>query len=224
MQGAIFDLDGTLLDSMGIWRDYGALYLQGLGLPVPDSLAERLLPLSLFQSAQFLKEQFALAQPAQEIAAQLDSLIAGFYRERAQLKPGVLQYLRALTGAGVRICAATATDRHLIEPALHRLGIFSLFSFTLTCQEAGAGKDRPDIYLQALARLQTSREETMVFEDALYAARTAKSQGFQVCAVYDDSARGETAQLQQLADYYITSFLPGDAPAFMQRTLQAASL
>lgn len=203
--GAIFDMDGTLLDSMPVWDRLGADYLASLGLRARSDLPEKLLTMSMRQAAVYFRSDYGLTLSEEEIVRGLNGRIEAFYRNIVPVKEGVADFLQALRQKNVKLCVATATDRHLAEAALRRTGLLGSFSFLLTCSETQA-KDRPDIFLAAQERLGTPKEETMVFEDALHAVQTAKQAGFPVTAVYDASSAADQAQIQSLADYYLYSF------------------
>ena len=212
MTGAIFDMDGTLLDSMPIWDRVGIDYLAGLGIQARPDLPERLLTMSMRQAAAYFG--YGVNLPEAEIMDGVNARIEAFYRKTAPAKEGVRDFLHALRQSGVKMCVATATDRPLAEAALRRTGLLSYFSFLLTCTEAGFGKDSPDIFVLAQKKLGTPREQTVVFEDALYAMQTAKRAGFPVAAVYDASSQADQEQIRQLADVYMPLF-PGAEEALL---------
>lgn len=204
--GAIFDLDGTLLDSMPIWESLGETYLKDKGIEPKEGLREVLRPMSLVQSAEYFRSNYGVRESVEEICGDINHLIQDYYFDTVKPKPGVMDFLEHLKMKQIKMCVATATDRFLVDAALKRNKMDSYFDRIFTCSEAGYGKDRPDIYLQALDFLGTMKEKTMIFEDALYAARTAKDAGFPVGAVYDSSAASQQAEIKRLADIYIRSF------------------
>ncbi len=201
VRGAIFDMDGTLLDSMSIWETIGADYLRFCGIEPRPDLRERIRNMSLPQAARYYQSAYGLRKSEEEILAGVNGMLARFYREQAALKPGTAGLLESLARRGVRLCIATATDRPLVETALERVGIRSRFECIFTCSESG-GKDAPHIYEAALRRLGTPREQTWVFEDALYAVRTALAAGFPVVGVFDRHER-DTAQVARLSNLYV---------------------
>lgn len=205
IQAAIFDLDGTLLDSMGAWDTLGTRYLRSLGKEPHENLTQVFQSMTTTQAAEYYREQYGVTLSVEEICTGIHNLIAKDYEECIPLKPGVFSFLTALKSRGIRIYAATSNDRNLSEAALRRGGVLDFFSGLLTCDEVGHTKDEPFIYRQAMAYMNATRETTVVFEDALYAARTAKRDGFLVAAVYDPYERNP-AQLKALADYYIEDF------------------
>ena len=205
IQGAIFDVDGTLLDSMSVWANIGADYLRFLGYEPRENLNETFKSMSLYQAACYYQSEYGVTLSTDEIIAGVNDRIGQFYRERAGLKPGVAGFLRQLREKGVKMCIATATDRPLVEAALERCGVLAYFSDIFTCFSVGHGKDEPVIYRTALEHLQTARVKTIVFEDGLYAARTARRDNFVTAAVYDAYEKHQ-AELRAAAYLYITDF------------------
>lgn len=206
LQSAIFDMDGTLLDSMFIWDDLGPGMLRAQGITPEEGLTEKLKVLTLRQGAAYCKERYALPQSVEEIVSLIEGRVEKFYKEEVQAKPGVEKFLSLLKMEGVWMYVATATDRHLAEAALRHAGIDGYFRGILTCQEVGQGKDSPEIFERCMRRLRSNKKDTVIFEDALHAIETAKAAGFRVCGVYDDSAREDQEAIRRIADYYITSF------------------
>lgn len=206
LQSAIFDMDGTLLDSMFIWDDLGPGMLRAQGITPEADLPEKLKVLTLRQGAAYCKERYALPQSVEEIVSLIEGRVEKFYKEEVQAKPGVAKFLSLLKMEGVWMYVATATDRHLAEAALRHAGIDGYFRGMITCQDVGAGKDSPEIYERAMRRLQSNKRDTVIFEDALHAIETAKAAGFRVCGVYDPYAEAEQDKIRALSDYYIRSF------------------
>lgn len=205
LKGAIFDLDGTLLDSMFIWDTIGEDYLRTLGKEPHENLKEAFMTLTLEEAAEYYREHYGVTLSVKEIVDGVNAMVEGIYRTKVTPKSGVTDYLRLLKDNGVKMCIATVTDRYLVEETLERLGILHYFSGIFTCAQVGYGKDKPIIYRKALEQLGTPKEDTYVFEDALYALKTARADGFPTVGVYD---RHENRQdeLKNLADYYIRDF------------------
>ena len=134
------------------------------------------------------------------VAEEMNGLMDRHYREDISLKPGVKAYLRRLKEKGVRMCVASATSKELVEACLKRLGAADYFEAFLSCEDVGAGKTHPDIYLEAAQRMGAKPKDAAVYEDALYAAETAKKAGFYVVGVYDENSCKTAEEKKRLED------------------------
>ena len=207
LQSAIFDMDGTLLDSMPIWKGLGASMLRQLGIEPAPELEEKLKTLSLRDGVAYCKDYYQLPQTVDQLVGMVFDKIHDFYCEKVQPKPGVEKFLSLLKMEGVWMYVATATDRPLAEAALRHAGIDGYFRGLITSQEVGVGKEESaEIYERAMRRLQSNKKDTVVFEDAYHAIQTAKAAGFRVAAVYDAAEEENQPAIRQLADYNIRSF------------------
>ena len=199
---AIFDMDGTLVDSMGYWQSLEREFLISKG--VTDNLEdilERTKPLTFPEAAAFFAQCCDLDGTPEELTHEILSLMEEHYRSDVTLKPGVIPYLDRLKEQGVPMCVASATPRHLVEICLERLGLAHYFSFLLSCVEVGAGKRQPDVYLECARRLGAQPQDIAVYEDAIYAVRTAHAAGFHVVAVHDGPLNaGSWPEMLSLAD------------------------
>lgn len=202
IQGAIFDVDGTLLDSMAVWDTIGETYLRSIGYEPRENLNEVFKNMSLRQAACYYRSEYGVTLSTEEIMNGVNAMLEQYYRYEVSLKPEVEKLLTQFRGRGVKMCIATATDRYLVEAALSRLGVLSCFSGIFTCNEVGSGKDKPRIFEAALRFLGTEKAQTFVFDDALYAIRTAKAAGFPVAAVRDSHEKEQTA-IRAMADIYL---------------------
>ncbi len=214
IKGAIFDADGTLLDSMGMWDTVGVRYLRSLGIEATPGLREILFPMSLADCAIYLKEAYQLTFTTREIEDGINRTIYNFYHDEVKLKPGVKAFLTALKAHGVALTLATATDRTAILKGLERTELLPLFDAVLTCGELGVDKRSPHIYDAARDCMGTRTEETWVFEDAVHAAQTAFSAGYRVAGVAD--AYSNQALLKQYSHIYLEDLT--DFPAFYEKT------
>ena len=203
IRGAIVDLDGTIIDSMGMWKNLGVRFLEGMSIRPEEGLSAKLAPMGIGEACEYLRLRYALPMKDEEIYAKILSMIEEGYKRTLQLKPHAAEFLERLRSMGVKAVAATATDRALAESALKRLGVIDLFSGLITEREAGASKKEPEIFLRALEILGTPIEETAVFEDALHALRTAKKAGFITVAVEDETSHGELKEIIKIADVFI---------------------
>ena len=206
LQSAIFDMDGTLVDSMGMWRTLGSVLAQNHGAVPPPDLDRRVASLGLWEGTAYCKDVCGLPGTVEELVQEIWGQIEGFYRRDVRPKPGLIPFLDILKMQGVWMYVATATDRPLAEAALKTAGLEGYFRGMITSQEAGQSKrEGPEIYERALRRLRSTKKDTVVFEDALHALRTAHEAGFRTAAVYDPSEPDQD-EMRRLSDYYITSF------------------
>lgn len=200
----IFDLDGTLLNSMSVWENIGADYLSSKGIvSIPSNIKEILKPLSLLDAANYFISEFGIALSPQQICQEINSTIEGKYKFEIELKDGVLDFLEG--NSDHKMCVATATDKNLSESVLKRLGLFKCFDFIITSAEVGNSKQNPDIFLQAAERLGEAVENCIVFEDALHAIKTAKLAGFNTVGVYEKYFENEMDEIKKYADQFVCS-------------------
>ena len=206
IQGAIFDLDGTLLDSMPYWDDLGERYLRARGkTPEPD-VRTYFKTLTMEGSAIYMKETYGLTESIPEIFDGVMDGIRDSYRDEIPMKPGVREMLETLAARGVRMCVATASERDCVDNALNRLDIMKYFSAIYTCTETGLDKNSPAIFNMALDHLGTKREETWIFEDSLHAIQAAKQGDFPVIAINEPASSPEQDGIKELSDIYVDSF------------------
>ena len=169
---------------MAIWDTVGEDYLYSLGIKPREDLKETFRKMTLYQAACYYKSEYGVSGTVEEIMAGVNQMIRCFYENQVLPKQGAVSFLHRLHAAGIKICVATATEEDLVKAALGRNGMLDYFSAVFTCTNVGHGKDEPDIFEAARRFLGTEKSETLVLEDALYAARTAKEAGFPVCAIY----------------------------------------
>lgn len=200
IKAAIFDLDGTLLDSTEMWENLGERFLVSLGIEPKDGLRDEIWDMSLPESAAFFKREYAVSLAEEEIIARLNELSESVYTNEAPLKSGAKRLLGALQMLDIKCALATAADKNLAEAALARTGISENFSGIFSCSDYGA-KTAPDIFLKAAELLGANPRETVVFEDSLMAVQTAKSAGFITAAVLDSSEKNPDL-LSDKADFY----------------------
>lgn len=196
-------MDGTLVDSMGYWENLGREYLALKGVSGNlDEVLERIVPMTMTESAALFIEEFGIAGTPESVAAEMNEMMDEHYRKDIPLKAGVMEYLEALRKQEVKMCVASATAEHLMAACLERLGVAHNFDFLLSCESVGAGKSRPDVYLRAAEMLGadvTKPAEIAVYEDAPYAVETARKAGFYVIGIYDESVGRHWNSVQSIA-------------------------
>ena len=202
IKAAIFDVDGTLLDSLGIWEEADEEYLSRRGITPEEGLGRILYPMTVEEASAYIREHYPVEQTIEEIAKGVLEIVREFYEQKAPLKPGAEALLRKLKAQDISMAVATTGERMLVEAAFERLGIREFFQGIYTCTETGAGKDRPKIYQLAAEALQARPEEVLVFEDALYAIRTAAKAGFVTVGVEDPYNAPDKEAIRETADYY----------------------
>ena len=200
---AIFDLDGTVLDSLPIWDNLGVDMLRSQGYDPDPALGKQLKIMTMTDGAQLCKDLFHMPQSIEEIAALVEDQAKLAYNTVIGPKPGAENFLKRLKEAGIPMYIATNTRRDLVEDGLRRNGLLSYFEGIITCPEVGQGKkEGPAVYEEALRLLGGTKENTVIFEDALHPIRTAKKAGFRIAAIYDTSSEGEHEEIKALSDFY----------------------
>lgn len=206
ISGAIFDMDGTVTDSMYVWADIGVRYLRSHGVTPAPTLWRDIKNMSLFETTAYFREVYGIRETDDEIAQSINDLVEPMYRNEVLPKPGVVELLDNFRVRGIPMALATATDRYLVEATLAKNDLLKYFKGIFTCTEVGAGKTDPLIYEAALKCLGTPKAETPVFEDAYYALITAKRAGFPTVGVYDASQTRDKEALQREATIFITDY------------------
>lgn len=204
--GYIFDLDGTLLDSLWVWDEVDEIFLTRRGLTVTPDYKQAVAHMGAANTARYTIERFGLHETPEQIMEEWHTLAFEAYRDRVLLKPFVYELLEQLEKQQIQVAAATSSDRTLIEPCLKRLHIFDQFEHIMTVGEVGHDKSSPVIYQMAAARMGLSPAQCIVFEDILRAVQTAKSAGFFTVAVAEPRSSDDWPLLCQTADCCIQTF------------------
>ena len=204
IKGAIFDLDGTLLDSLGGWQDIDRRFFAKRGLTLPSDYMYAVNALEIYQTAVYTINRFGLKETPEQVIAEWNEMALDAYRSELKLKPNVKSYLNELTAAGVKLAVATSSTTDMVIPALKNNGVYDLFSTVITSSEVGKGKDSPDIFIAAAKAIGVTPDTCAVYEDSLRAIKTAKAAGFTVFGVYDEHAQGDIEQIKQIVDEFIT--------------------
>lgn len=206
VQGGIFDLDGTLLDSLNAWRDVDEIFFRRRGLALPEDYFQAVKTLDLFEAAIFTKARFSLFEEPQAITEEWRALIREEYALRVKLKPNAKSFLKKLKEKGLSLAIATSSEEELFLPALKREEVLSYFSAIATTKEAKRGKRFPDVYLLAAKKLGLETRRCAVFEDVTLGLRTAKKAGFFTVGVFDPCGEEEEEHLRAESDLFLRSF------------------
>lgn len=207
IKAAIFDYDGTVMDSMGMWSTASSNYVRTvLGREPARDLDMVIKTTSLEEGARIFRDEYGAPGTDEEIVQSVLETVTDQYRRTLQLKPGVLRVLEDLKAHGIRMCVATASAREMIEAGNARLGLDKYFEKVFTCMEVGANKRHPDIYNEAAKYFGTSPEETLVFEDVLHASRTAAEAGYQLVGVYDESSAQDRDGIEPLCRIFLDTY------------------
>lgn len=205
-KGAIFDLDGTLFDSMGIWKEVDIAFFKNHGMRMPSDYQDKIKDMHFKTMAIYTKERFHMRSSVESIMDEWCELCFDKYANEVPLKKGVKKFLELLKTNGIKIAFATANTTELSEVCLKNNGIFEYFDTGSYLHETFTDKSDPDVYFLACERLGLSPDECIVFEDLLAGIKGAVKGGFTVCGVYDKHSRRDTENIKRIADYYINSF------------------
>ena len=206
IKAAIFDLDGTLVDSMWVWGKIDEDYFKNRNMDLPANLKTQIEHLSFDETAAYFKSNFGILDTIEEIKKEWTDFAYVEYLNNVKLKPGVIEFLSLLKTLNIKIGLATSNSKSLLEAVLKANGIYHYFdSITLT-DEVSRGKNFPDVYLLAAEKLGVKPEECIVFEDILPAVKGAKAAGMKVVGVYDDFSKEQREDIIIHADMYIIEY------------------
>ena len=203
IKGVIFDLDGVLLDSMSIWTDLGARYLKSIGTEPEEGLAAILFSMSMEQGAEYMSRHYDLAKSPDEVMDGLRHMLENFYFYEVKAKAGARELMERFDKEGIRMTAATSSPREHVERALERNGLLSYISKIFTSAEVRSSKHSPEIYDAASSFMGTTPQETLVFEDSLYALKTASEAGYVTVGVFDADGEKDQEGVRETSDIYI---------------------
>lgn len=206
IKAVIFDVDGTLVDSMWIWKQVDIDFLERRKIELPADLQKDIEGLSYTSTAEYFKERFELPETVEEIKEEWREMADDLYNNKIPLKTGVKELLQIIRNNNLKIGIATSNSRELVETMIRTHAIGKYFDSIRTSCEVPRSKPFPDVYLQAAKDLGTHPENCLVFEDTVAGATAAKAAGMRVIAVYDEISAESRAQLEQLAELYIMDF------------------
>ena len=203
IKGAIFDIDGTLLDTMPMWYHAGNNYLKQFGLQTTKEIDDDLFCMSLPIGAQYIWDIFSLGErgiTVDDVRAGIKAPVVEYYNSKAEPKPGAKAILATLKENGIPVTVVTSSDRVDVSAALERHDMLKYVDKVFSCTEVGSPKSEPTIWNMAKDHMGLEPEDIWVFEDGLYAIRTASGLGFRTVGVYDDASRPDWEDIQKEAD------------------------
>ena len=205
-EAVLFDLDGTLIDSMWMWPEIDVEYLASYGLEVPADLGRAIDGMSFTETAVYFKERFNLKASVDSIKQTWHDMAHDIYCTKVPVKKGVFRFLEHLKANGIKTAIGTSNSIELTKEVLKAVGIADYFDTVVTACMVSAGKPKPDIYLKAASDLGVTPEKCLVFEDIPQGIMAGKNAGMTAIAVEDDYSLQMTDIKKQLADYYIRDF------------------
>lgn len=206
IQAVIFDVDGTMVDSMWMWKRIDKEYLERFDISLPDALQADIEGASFYETAVYFKEHFGIEDPVEQIMADWNEMAWEKYEREVPLKPGVRDFMQLCRSKGIKMGIATSNSRELMETIERVHGLTEYISCIRTGSEVQKGKPAPDIYLAVARELQVDPSRCLVFEDLTAGIMAGKSAGMKVCAVQDAYSFHSDREKRRLADYYIEEF------------------
>ena len=206
IEAVIFDLDGSLVDSMWMWRAIDIEYLGRFGIPLPEDLQSKIEGMCFNETAMYFKEHFPITDPIEKIKDDWNKMAWDKYANEVPLKPGIPEFLESCRSNGIKLGIATSNSRELVENIALVHGLKDHFACIMTGCEVGRGKPAPDIYLAVAERLGVEPSKCLVFEDIIPGIQAGVSAGMRVCAVEDAYSIAQREAKQEMADYYIENY------------------
>ena len=204
---AIFDMDGTLVDSLYFWDifwgKFGEKYLSNKNFTVPDEVNTRVRALMFEESMKLIQKEYARGVPIDEMIDFGNDMVVWFYSEKVKIKDGVVEFLEYLKANGVKTCIASATAKDKIVIAAERCGLNKYIDAVFSCADTGVGKEKPDVFLRAAEHFGVTASESCVFEDSIVPAATARKAGFQTVGICDKHNNFNQEMLKNTVDIYL---------------------
>lgn len=207
IDAVLFDLDGSLVDSMGIWKEIDIEYLGRYNIPLPEGLQGEIGGMSFSETACFFKEKFQIPEEVEQIKKDWNDMAWDKYTHHVPLKDGAMEFVKYCYKNGIRLGIATSNSRLLVENVMGVHGILDYFDTIVTGCDVEKGKPAPDVYLEAARQCKVMPERCLVFEDIVPGIMAGKAAGMKVCAVADEYSRHQEQEKRELSDYFITDYL-----------------
>lgn len=205
-KGAIFDLDGTLIDSMGVWEKIDKEFLKKRNIDMPCDYIEKISSMSFEKVAQYTINRFNLKESEEELIKEWNRMAIYEYSNNISLKQNVREYLKKLNDNNIKIALSTSSPRILYESVLKNNRIYEYFDVLVSLEDVKRDKNYPDIYLLAAEKLNLNPQDCVGFEDILIGINTLKKAEFKTVGVYDKYADSEIDDIKEISDKFIYSF------------------
>ncbi len=206
IKAVLFDLDGTLVDSMWIWREIDIEYLGGFNIALPEDLQSCIEGMSFSETAEYMKMRFSIPDSVETMKETWNHMAWEKYTGEVKLKEGAYAFLQYCKDHDIRLGIATSNSKELVAGALKALGVYEYFDAVVTGCEVDHGKPAPDVYLEAAKRCSVSPRNCLVFEDIVAGIQAGKAAGMRVCAVEDAYSAQQREEKKKQADYYINDY------------------
>lgn len=206
IKAVLFDLDGSLVDSMWVWKNIDIEYLGRFGIALPDNLQSSIEGMSFSETAVYFKEHFLIPDSVEQIKEDWTKMAWDKYTHEVPLKKGVDEFLSYCAEHQIKLGIATSNSRELVENVLESLGVKTHFACIVTGCDVAKGKPSPDVYLEAARQCKVAPEDCLVFEDIVPGIQAGKAANMKVCAVEDAYSSHQRQEKRALADYYIEDY------------------
>ena len=206
IKACIFDLDGTLVDSMWMWPDIDREYLNRFGIEYDDNLKNEIDGISFHETAVYFKNKFGISDSVEKICKDWEDMAYDKYKYEVKEKPGCKKFLEHLRSKGIKMGIATSNNRSMVDVVLESLDMEGFFEVITTSDEVKRGKPAPDVYLTTANLLNVEPKNCLVFEDVVAGIMAGKSAGMKVCAIEDDFTKEVRQKKKELSDYYIVDY------------------
>lgn len=206
IKAVIFDMDGTFIDSMWLWRSIDIEYLERFGHSLPDDLQKSIEGKSFTETAHYFKKRFSISDSVEEIKKEWNKMAKEYYSSKVTMKKEADKFIKYLVKENYKTGIGTSNSREMVELIMEKFELEDYFGTICTSCEVGKGKPNPDIYLKVAENLGVEPRECLVFEDIPMGIMAAKNAGMKVCAIYDDFSKDMDDEKKELADYYINSY------------------
>lgn len=206
IDAVIFDLDGTLIDSMWIWKQIDINFLAKYGHELPEDLQSEIEGFSFTETAKYFKTRFKIEDSLEDIKNEWNKMADEFYRSIIPLKENVVEFLRVLVENDIKLGIATSNSRELVSVITKRFGLHQHFISIVTSCDVNNGKPKPDVYLEVAKNLKVAPDNCLVFEDVFMGVMAGLNAGMRVCAVADQFSNKDRVNIEAKAHYYIENY------------------